>query len=184
MLAEGFEEIEALTVVDVMRRASVECDTCSLKDRQVVGSHGIGVITDKTIDGDDLNNYDAIVLPGGMPGAVNLKDNIRVIDLVKDYYAGGKIVAAICAAPIVLAKAGIVNGKMITSYPSFDKALDNCIYKEEPVVVDGNVITSRGPATSLLFAYEILKKMGYEEKARELSEGMLVDYLFGEIKKI
>ncbi|GIM28137.1 4-methyl-5(B-hydroxyethyl)-thiazole monophosphate biosynthesis protein [Clostridium polyendosporum] len=177
MLAEGFEEIEALTVVDVLRRANVECVTCSLKEKEIQGAHNILVTADKSLEDNDLNTYDGIVLPGGMPGSVNLRDNIKVVELVKDYYAAGKLVAAICAAPIVLAKAGIADGKILTSYPSFKDQLDNCIYIEQPVVVDQNIITSRGPATTLLFAFEILKKLGYEEEAKELSEGMLVDYL-------
>lgn len=181
MLAEGFEEIEALAVVDVLRRANVECVTCSLKEKEVLGAHNILVTADKSLEDSDLNIYDGIydgiVLPGGMPGAANLRDNIKVVELVKDYYASGKLVAAICAAPIVLAKAGIADGRMLTSYPSFKDQLDNCIYIEQPVVVDQNIITSRGPATALLFAFEILKKLGYEEEAKELSEGMLVDYL-------
>jgi 4-methyl-5(b-hydroxyethyl)-thiazole monophosphate biosynthesis len=177
LLAEGFEEIEALTVVDVLRRANVECQTCSIKDKQVSGSHDILVLADMTLESEDLNSYDAIVLPGGMPGASNLKENIRVIELVKEYYASGKIVAAICAAPIVLAKAGIIDGRLITSYPSFDKQLEHCIYKDELVVVDGNIITSRGPATTLPFAFKLLEKLGYEQEASDLKEGMMFNFL-------
>jgi 4-methyl-5(b-hydroxyethyl)-thiazole monophosphate biosynthesis len=177
LLAEGFEEIEALTVVDVLRRANVQCDTCSIKEREVSGSHDIVVVADITLDDENLNSYDAIVLPGGMPGAANLKENIRVVDLVKDYYASGRIVAAICAAPIVLAKAGIIDGKLVTSYPSFDKQLEHCIYKDELVVVDGNIITSRGPATALPFSYKLLEKLGCDTEAYDLREGMMYNFL-------
>lgn len=172
-LAEGFEEIEALSVVDVLRRADIKCDMCALQGEYVKGAHDIVVKSDKNILDEDLYSYDAIVLPGGMPGALNLKDNLRVIELVKEFYANGKIVAAICAAPIVLHEADIINGRNVTSYPGFNEKMGNCIYKEEEVVTDFNIITSRGPATALSFAYEILNKLGKEEKAEELKESML-----------
>lgn len=111
-----------------------------------------------------------------MPGAANLRDNIRVIELIKDYYATGKIVASICAGPIALAKAGILNGRNVTSYPSVKEQLGNVIYKEEVVVRDENIITSRGPATALEFSYEIIKALGYEEKAEQIKEAMLVNF--------
>lgn len=177
MLADGFEVIEALSVVDVCARAQIECHTCSIDEREVNSSHNIKIIADKTLQADDLFTYDAIVLPGGMPGATNLKNSVRVVELVKEYYALGKIVAAICAAPIVLAKAGIVDGRIITSYPGFREQLGNCIYKEdEVVVVDNNIITSRGPATALAFALEIINKLGYEEEAKTIKEGMLINF--------
>lgn len=172
-LAEGFEEVEALTVVDVLRRAEVTCDLCSLKDEYVRGAHDIIVKADKNILDEDIHSYDAIVLPGGMPGSLNLKGNLRVIELVKEFYANGKLVSAICAAPIVLEEAGIISGKNVTSYPGFCDKLGNCIYKEEEVVTDLNIITSRGPATALAFAYEILNKLGEKEKSEAIKESML-----------
>ncbi len=171
--AEGFEEIEALTVVDVLRRAEVECDMCSLKDEFVEGAHGIVIKTDKNIQDIEINSYDAVILPGGMPGANNLKENLRVIEIVKEFFANGKLVAAICAAPIVFEEAGITSGRSITSYPSFKDMLGNCIYKEDEVVSDMNILTSRGPATALKFAYEILKKLGLENQSEELKDSML-----------
>ncbi|WP_040211143.1 DJ-1 family glyoxalase III [Clostridium polynesiense] len=173
MLAEGFEEIEALTVVDVMRRAGVKCNMCSLKGKQVTGSHGIKVEADTDLNSSELVSYDGIVLPGGMPGAENLKNNLQVVELVKEYYSNGKIVAAICAAPIVLEKAGIIRGKKITSFPDFKEKLDNSIYNEDMVVEDENIITSRGPATALPFSYAILKKLGLNEEAENLYNSML-----------
>lgn len=172
-LAEGFEEIEALTVVDVLRRAEVKCDMCSLEGEYVLGAHDINVKADVCISNIDIHDYDAIVLPGGMPGANNLKNNLRVLEAVKDFYSYGRLVAAICAAPIVLKEAGILEGKAVTSYPAFKDALGNCIYKEDKVVADMNLLTSRGPATALNFAYEILRKLGEEEKASELEKAML-----------
>lgn len=177
MLAEGFEEIEALTVVDVLRRANVECDLVSISGKEVLGAHDILVTADKVMDEAELNSYDGVVLPGGMPGAANLKNNIRVVELIKEFSAVGKIVAAICAAPIVLEKAGIIGGKKITSYPSFDIHLGNCIYSEDVVVRDNNIITSRGPATTLPFSFEILEALGLEEEAKELKESMMFNKL-------
>ena len=173
-LAEGFETIEALSVVDVCNRAKVTCHACSLTENS---AHGTMVLCDKLISDNDLETYDAIVLPGGMPGATNLRDNERVQSLIKKYNKENKIVAAICAAPIALAKAGVIEGKKVTSYPGFKEELGNVNYVEEDtVVVDGNIITSRGPATALVFGLEILKKLGYEKEAEEIREGMLINF--------
>ena len=180
LLAEGFEEIEALTVVDVLRRADVVCDMVALGDTEVTGSHGIVVKCDRSILDGELNQYDGIILPGGQPGSDNLREDVRVIELVKDYFATGKLVAAICAAPIVLAKAGILSGRASTCYPGYEGQLDhnNAILKEDLVVIDENIITSRGPATALEFSYEILKYFEENEKAASLREGMLYNKLF------
>lgn len=171
-LAEGFEEIEALTVVDILRRAQVQCDMCALKDVYVTGSHGIEVKSDLNLDDVDQRNYDAVILPGG-PGTDNLKNNVRVVQLVKDFYMSGRLTAAICAAAIVLAEAGIVNGHNITSYPSVKNYLNNSIYREDIVVLDGSLLTSRGPATAFPFAFKVLEALGLGKEAEELKEGML-----------
>lgn len=171
-LAEGFEEIEALTVVDILRRAQVHCDMCSLKESYVTGSHGIQVKSDINLDEVDERNYDAVILPGG-PGTENLRNNVRVVQLVKDFYMSGRLTAAICAAPTVLAEAGIVNGHNITSYPSVKDMLNNSIYREELVVLDHNLLTSRGPATAFPFAFAVLECLGLGKEAEELKEGML-----------
>jgi protein deglycase len=176
-LAEGFEEIEAITVVDVLRRGGVQCDTCSIKTESVTGAHGITVSADFSLDGIDFRQYDGIILPGGMPGAENLRNSIRVVELIKEFYQSGRITAAICAAPIVLAEAGIVNGRKITSYPAFKDKLANCIYCEESVVVDGGIVTSRGPATAIAFSLKLLEVLGLNEEAEALREGMLVNYV-------
>ncbi|MGL5244025.1 MAG: DJ-1 family glyoxalase III, partial [Sarcina sp.] len=173
LLAEGFEILEALSVVDVCVRAGITCHTCSIASKEVKSSHGITIISDKVFDECELLSYDALVLPGGMPGSTNLRDNIRVLELVREYNSAGRIVAAVCAAPIVLAEAGIVSGKKITSYPGFESQLGNCIYvTDEIVVVDENIITSRGPGTSLEFALEIIKQLGFIKEAESIKEGM------------
>ena len=177
MLAEGVEEVEALTVVDVVRRAGVKCDTCSLGEKEVTSSHNVKIIADKNINDNDIKDYDGIVCPGGIPGAPNLRDNEKVIETIKSFYKEGKLVAAICAGPIVLARAGVTEGKKVTSYPGFKKDLGNCDYKEDLVVRDENIITSRGPATAMLFAYEILRYLGLEDKCKEVHDAMLFNLL-------
>lgn len=182
-LAEGFEEIEALTVVDVLRRANIKCDTCSISDSEYVkGAHGIEVKSDTIIRKVDLREYGAVVLPGGMPGSTNLRDNGKVIHIVSDFYKRGKIVAAICAAPIVLEKAQIIKGNKITSYPGAIEDLTDCIYQEELFVEDKNLITSRGPATSIYFALKLVERIADKEKARKLKDGMMLDFVEKKIK--
>lgn len=172
LLAEGFEEIEALTVSDVMRRADIECDLVSMnKEKKVKSSHGVIIEADKIFD--DNMEYDLVVIPGGMPGATNLRDDERVINLIKEQNKEGKLIGAICAGPITLGKADIIEGRKVTSYPGYEDELPNCEYLEESVVVDGNIITSRGPATAMAFSYKLLEKLGYEKQAKAISSGML-----------
>lgn len=178
LLANGFEEIEALTVVDIMRRANIICDMVSIGEIDVIGAHEIKVTCNKRID-EDFSDYDMIVLPGGMPGSTNLQENSKVIELVKYFNNENKFIAAICAAPIVLKTANIIQGKNITSYPGFDKDLQGCNYIEnELVVVDRNIITSRGPATAIPFSYKLLEVLG-SDKCKDLSEGMMYNFLMG-----
>lgn len=172
LLADGFEEVEALTVSDIVRRANLVCDLVSIKDDKTVkSSHGVIIEADKIFD--DNMDYDLVVLPGGMPGATNLRDDERVINLLKKQNKDGKLIGAICAAPIVLGKAGLTEDRNITSYPGFEDQLPKCNYIEEAVVVDKNIITSRGPATGMAFAYELLNQLGYAEKCEEIKSGML-----------
>lgn len=179
LLAEGFEEIEALTVVDYLRRLDVTVDTVSTTgDKEVVGAHRIPVIADVLFeDLKDLENYDGLVLPGGLPGATNLRDDKRVIELTQDFNNREKLVAAICAAPIVLEEAGVIEGKNMTSYPGFEENLKSGNYKEEKVVIDGNILTSRGPALAVNFAIEIARYLLGDEKAEELKEDILYRFL-------
>lgn len=174
LLAEGFEEIEALTVVDVLRRAKIECDMVSIEKENVSGSHNIEVKADKLF-GDDIKNYDMIVLPGGLPGADNLANDEKVIEALRIFNNDeAKYIAAICASPaLVLPVAGIEEDRYVTSYPDadYEKKLEKANYVDELVVVDGNLITSRGPSTTLLFAYKLVDILGGDSKV--LKEGML-----------
>ena len=175
-LAEGFEEVEALTVVDYLRRIeNMGVDTVSIGESlQVLGAHNIEVKADKYInDLEDLTSYDGLVIPGGMPGATNLRDHENVIRIIKQMNDQGKLIAAICAGPIVLEKAGIIDGKKVTSYPGFDKDLPNSIYKNKALVADGNIITAQGPAKAVDFAIEIVRYLAGEEASKKLKENIL-----------
>jgi protein deglycase len=157
-LAEGFEEIEAVTIVDLLRRADIEVHTASLASRRVTGSHGITVEADLSLDDAQAADYDMIVLPGGMPGAEHLKNDLRVIALLREFAAAGRFTAAICAAPGVLAHAGLLEGREATSFPGFLRAdsAPGIRLSESPVVVDGKVVTSRGPGTAIEFSLALI----------------------------
>lgn len=176
-LAEGFEECEALVVIDTLRRAGFKCDSVSISREMVKGSHGIVVKADRIIS-DEIKEYDMIVLPGGLPGATNLRDDKRVIELVKYFdKVPEKFVAAICAAPIVLERAGIIKGRTITSYPGeeYNELFKEANYEDDIVAIDNHLITSRGPATALPFAYALVDALGGDSSA--LKQGMLYDML-------
>ena len=177
LLAEGFEEVEALTVSDIMRRANVTCDLVSMKDKTVKSSHGLVIEADRVFE--ENMEYDLVVLPGGLPGATNLRDDERVINFLKKQNKANKLIGAICAAPIVLGKAELTEGLKMTSYPGYEDELPNCDYLEEPVVVDKNIITSRGPATSMAFAYKLLEELGYAHEVEEIASGMLYRMYIG-----
>lgn len=175
ILADGFEEIEALTVVDVLRRANITCHMVGF-EAQVTGSHAIQVQADLVFDG-DLSDYDMIVLPGGMPGSANLRDHELLIAELQKCEQVGKKVAAICAAPIVLNRAGLLKDKVFTCYDGVQEQIADGHYRKETVVVDGQLTTSRGPATALAFAYNLVEQLGGDADA--LREAMLYRDVFG-----
>ena len=177
LLAEGFEEVEALTIVDVLRRCDVEVDVVGVDGKPVVGAHGVKVIPDVEIDDVVVDDYDAVVLPGGSPGYVNLRNDPRVLELVRKAFEIGRFVAAVCAAPAVLADAGVLRGKKATIYPGMEDELRNAgaLFEEGLVVQDGKIITSRGPATALLFALRLASLLSGNKKADEVSKRMLVN---------
>ena len=175
LLAKGFEEVEALTVVDVLRRGGVHCITCSIDgSEEVLGSHSIHVKANNLIEKVDVDKYDVLVIPGGMPGAANLRDSEKVIELVKKFNTENKILAAICAGPIVFGKAGLLKGKKVTSYPGFEGELGAVTYCEDSVVQDDNIITSRGPATAMHFSFKILENLVDGETVENLKKAMLL----------
>ena len=173
LLAEGFEEIEAVTIVDVLRRAGVDVVTLGVEGRQVLGSHGLKLEADKILREGADHEWHMVILPGGMPGSENLRDHPEVQALVKRQSEKGGRLAAICAAPIALASAGVLEGRRATSYPGFGGALAGSDYREERVVVDGNIITSRGPGTAMEFSLRLVEELKGREAAAALAESML-----------
>jgi 4-methyl-5(b-hydroxyethyl)-thiazole monophosphate biosynthesis len=158
-LAEGFEEIEAVTIVDLLRRADIEVRTAALAGRKVTGSHGIAVEADLQLGDVAEADYDMIVLPGGMPGSEHLRQDARVVALLQEFARSGRYTAAICAAPGVLAHAGLLEGRRATSFPGFlraESAAGVCL-SDDPVVVDGKVVTSRGPGTAIDFSLALIE---------------------------
>jgi protein deglycase len=172
-LAQGFEEIEAITIVDVLRRAGLDVVIAGLKPGACQGSHGISVMPDCSIDEIDASAVRMVVLPGGMPGAATLRDDARVIRLLKTAAEREAYTAAICAAPIALAAAGLHKGRKVTSYPGFGKDLGGATYVEDRVSVDGKVVTSRGPGTAMEFALTLVKLLKDERAQKELKQALL-----------
>jgi 4-methyl-5(b-hydroxyethyl)-thiazole monophosphate biosynthesis len=176
ILADGFEEVEAMAIVDVLRRADIGVVIAGLHDGAASSARKVRVIPDAVIDSIREEDFDMIVLPGGQPGADNLNADRRVKDLIRDFHRNGKLTAAICAAPYVLANAGVLEGKHATSYPTYRERLGSAVYEEKTVVKDGNVLTSRGPGTALCFGLAIVEKLAGKEKAQEIKEAMLVNW--------
>ena len=177
LLADGFEEIEALTPKDVLSRVQIQCDLISIKGNvEVTGANGVTVLADRTFNEINIGTYDAIVLPGGMPGAKYLSEDPRVIETVRLFDAAHKIIGAICAAPaLVLPRAGITRGRKITCYPGMEDNLKQADFSTEIVAEDDNLITSRGPATALAFSYKLVEKLGKTSKT--VSNGMLYNLI-------
>lgn len=175
-LAEGFEEIEALAVADVLRRAHVDVYLVSVTgDSFVKGAHDITVKADLLFDDIDYDNSDMIILPGGMPGTTNLYEHQGLKDRILEFDKQNKWIGAICAAPgVILGGLEIFKGRRATSYPGFDKKMPDASYSEDKVVKDGNIITSRGPGTAILFALEIVKNLVGEKEAENLEKSMIV----------
>ena len=168
--AEGFEEIEALTVVDVCRRCEIEVEMVSVYgEREVLGSHGIRVSMDKTFDEADFATYDMLVLPGGGKGTKGLEACEPFMEKVDEFYNAGKYVAAICAAPSIFGHRGFLRGRKACSYPDFEGHLEGASVTAGPVEVDGNVITSRGMGTSIDFALSIAEIFCGKEVAKAMA---------------
>jgi 4-methyl-5(b-hydroxyethyl)-thiazole monophosphate biosynthesis len=171
-LANGFEEIEAVTVIDVLRRANVEVVVATLASDMVEGAHGLQVAADRSLAAVAAADFDAIVLPGGQPGSRNLRADDRLRELVQALARAGKIVAAICAAPTVLEAAGVLQGKRATAFPG--EELPSADYSFDRVVEDGNVITSRAAGTAMEFALTLVRRLAGHKAATEVRQRMLV----------
>lgn len=173
-MADGCEEIEGLTVVDIVRRAKMEIVMISITGkREVTSSHQVTFLTDALAAEVDYDTLDGIVLPGGMPGTLNLQADETVNKVIRQFAAEGKLVCAICAAPSVLGAAGILEGKCATCHPGFEEKLTGAKVEEKEVVVDGNVITSRGMGTAIPFAFEIVRYFSDDETVEQVRKGLV-----------
>lgn len=175
LLAPGFEEIEAITIIDLLRRAEINVTTASIAEKEVTGSHNIPVIADTLASEVSHKDYDIILLPGG-PGVSNLVNSNKVNELIKAQVAENKLVGAICAAPIVLNNAGVIKNRTITSYPSEEKSFRESYYEYKNVVIDGKIITSRAVGTALDFALKIIETLVSKEKAKDVAGKILHPY--------
>ena len=174
MLAEGFEEVEALTAVDLLRRAGEKCVTVSIMGgTKVTGAHGIPVIADILFEDADFDEAKMIVLPGGMPGTTNLLNFEPLTRVLKAFHAQDRPLAAICAAPMVLAAHGILENRKATIYEGMEAHLKGAVHTPGAVVTDGNIITSKGPGTAMDFALALIGFLCGKEKAAEIAEGLL-----------
>jgi len=173
-LANGFEDVEALIPVDVLRRGGVNVITVSTTGNPVVESaHGVGICADILFEDGSFEDADLLMLPGGMPGASNLYDHEGVCQAVKAQFAADKKIAAICAAPaVVLAQLGILDGKKATCYPGFEQLFKKATYTADLVTVDGNITTGEGPAAAFPYAYELLAQLVDKQTSDQIAEGM------------
>lgn len=168
LFADGFEEVEAITPVDFLRRAGIQVLTAGVGTREVAGSHEIRVTTDTTVD-ELPRNLDAVIVPGGMPGAKNIALSKKAVSIIVEASNAGRLVAAICAAPgVVLAGTGLLAGKRFTCYPGYENEISDGTFSEDRVVRDGNLITSRGAGTAAEFAIEIIRYLEGDEAAAKV----------------
>ena len=173
ILAPGFEEIEAVTIIDLLRRVSIEVVIAGLEKESVTGSHSISINCDVYYTDVKIDDYDFLILPGGQPGTNNLKDNSTIIDWLQKFKTENKQIAAICAAPLVLKKASIIENINITSYPAEKSNFPSDYYVEKNVVKDKNVITSRGVGTAIEFALELVNTIKGKKIRDELASKIL-----------
>lgn len=174
-LANGFEEMEALGTVDILRRGGIEVTTVSITaDLVVTGAHNVPVTADKTLDDVVLNEADALILPGGMPGASNLNSSEPLKEALLQQYREGRIVAAICAAPMVLGGLGLLKGRNATCYPGFEPKLIGANVTGEAVEISDNVITGRGPGLVMNFALALVAAIKNDAVAEEVAAGLLL----------
>ncbi len=175
LLAKGFEEIEAIATVDILRRAGIAISLASIEDNLFVdGAHNIRIIADVMFDDLDVNSLEMVILPGGMPGSSRLLKHSGVIKLIQMIEKSGKFLAAICAAPIVLAEAGVLINKNAVCYPGFEPQLGGANLVQNGVVVDGSIITAKGVGLTYAFAFELVSILVGKEIAKEVQRKMLI----------
>lgn len=175
--APGFEEVEALAPIDVMRRAGLQVKTVSITDQlTVMGAHGIGVVADSLFADNDYSDAELLFLPGGMPGATNLDACQPLRDLIMAHNAQGKPLAAICAAPLVYGNLGLAEGKKMTCYPGFEKYLTGAEYTAALTQRDGLMFTGKGPGAALQLGYDLVEYFCGADTANDLKKGMMYDF--------
>lgn len=161
LMAEGFEESETMTIVDLLRRAQIECTTFSLTGPYVEGMQHL-ILKADALFSDEIEEYDMLILPGGRPGKENLLKDARVIEMIRKFDKEGKLLAAMCSGTTVLAEAGVINGKKMTGYTGYAEKLPGAIFQEDVAVWDQNLISSQGPATVYPFAFKIIEAFGID----------------------
>ena len=171
-LAQGCEELEAVTIMDILRRAGIEVVSASLDAQPVRASRGTVLIADTTLDAALEHSFDMVVLPGGQPGSHHLQADARILALVRDMVTQGRYVAAICAAPSVLATAGVLDGKRATSFPGALDAFPQVQQQSARLVEDGKLITSRGPGTAMDFALTLVERLTSPARRAEVESGL------------
>lgn len=175
ILADGCEEIEAVTLIDILRRSTTRVTVAGLDNQPVTGSRRIKLIPDCDLARVLGEEFDALILPGGALGVDKLRADLRVLELIRKMDREKKIIGAICAAPLALRDAGIIQGRHLTSYPNIKDKLEGVIYEEKDIVRDGNLITSRAPGTAMQFSLELVKIFSGESRAKEIAELVLVN---------
>ncbi len=173
-VADGFEEVEMVTIVDVLRRAGLTVIIAGIKEGALRGAHQIKLIPDTTLAEVKDEEFDMLILPGGQPGVDNLRQDTNVLNLLKKMNSDNKLIGAICAAPLVLRDANLTAGKEMTCYPGFEKEIQDMQFKNSRVVKDGSFVTSRGPGTAMEFSLEIVRMLCGDKKEEELSSQLLV----------
>jgi 4-methyl-5(b-hydroxyethyl)-thiazole monophosphate biosynthesis len=173
LLAPGFEEIESVTVVDILRRAGVEVTVAGTIEGPIEGSRRMRILADVSINKVAGGDFDMIVLPGGQPGTDHLSKDERVKKIISEAVSKEKFISAICAAPSLLASGGFLSGKRATSHPSVRSLMEGVAYSDARVVVDGKWVTSRSPGTAMEFAFRLVTLLMGEQKAKEVNEGVM-----------
>lgn len=177
-IANGSEEIEALTVIDVLRRGGIDVKTVSIAGSEYAElSHGVTMKCDTTIEAADLSDADMLLLPGGLPGAYNLNEHEGVRQALLKQAEAGKKLGAICAAPLVLGSLGLLEGKKATCYPGFEDQMTGAEYTHDIFTIDGNIVTGEGPAATLPYSYAILGMFAENSVVEGLKEGMMFNHL-------
>lgn len=173
-LADGFEEVEAVTVIDLLRRAGIDVTTVSIMGRkEVFGAHDINIEADMLFESADYDDCEMMILPGGGGGAANLDGHEGVVKNLEHFYKNGKWIAAICAAPMILGHHGIFNGQKATIYKGMESELKGAVYIDQKVVVDGHIITSQGPATAMDFALKIIEIIKGKDISQRIADDLL-----------